>query len=329
MKKALILSLLVVLAYANPVFAEDAGGEVENETLAFRSTWGSEVRLLQLERALEKNIAWGEEIIGYVEANGSDSSGLEAILAEMNVLLDEVGSTEPAVGEAAAKAFVDMKQESVALTKEFRESARTLISGPEAAALRKSFRAELNGTGQEWKQRFRNARNAYNAEQLQNMMDAAGIDDPGLIEDVENGEANKSQVQKSLKNAFKAMNNTQKRNAWSAMKEEHVKGSVFKKAVADRVALNQMERANARLEKRLEKAQAMNLSDGAQERLQKRVENLDRQMGKLQDRMEKRQEIIQKQQDKKGPGQENPAGGGPGNNGLGAQGNNGGGGNGK
>jgi len=110
---------IAVAAYAEG----DNTLQTDNQTAAFSLGIGAKVRLLQLENSIDRNIMQGEAVLSAIkERNASaDTSEPEALLAEMKVLRDEVASVTPAAGDEAARQFVELKEDAIELTKEFRE----------------------------------------------------------------------------------------------------------------------------------------------------------------------------------------------------------------
>jgi hypothetical protein len=287
MKRILALSAALLVALAAAAAAEDDG--LGNETREFSSPLGAKVRLLQLEEALERNILWGEGIVSAIrEKNSSaDTADLEAILAQMRALRDEVNSTAPEGGEEAAKRFVDMKDDALSLTKEFRDGARALISPGDIPGLRKRLGELKKGEFDEFKRRINQTRREYNAQKLGEILSAAGLSDPQLVDDVKAGTAGLKDVREFLRSSLGNMTKEDRRKAFQAVQEVNVKGNVFLRAVLDKVMERRLERVEDRVGKRLRRAQEANVSDDVLERLQNRSGWVERRLELVREQDEK------------------------------------------
>src|SRR3989344_6089538 len=75
----------------------EVDNETSEETESMSSVSGAKVRLLQLEKAITRNIARGEAVIATIQEKNPEASvaGLKSILAELNVLKDEVAALSP------------------------------------------------------------------------------------------------------------------------------------------------------------------------------------------------------------------------------------------
>ncbi|MFH0863258.1 MAG: hypothetical protein V1875_09575 [Candidatus Altiarchaeota archaeon] len=321
MKKVLVLSAALLVLLAGIAAAQE-----DSQTEAFGSALGAKVRLLQLEASLERNIGIGDAVVAAIgEANSSaDTGGLEAVLAEMAALGDEVGaaSDNPGSGDEAARDFVDMKDDARELSKRFREEARSLVNPGELEGVRGRIGNITRQERKELKDELNRTRLEYNAQKLEDALGAIGASNPALVEQVRGGEAGMKEIKDFLKDAECNMTRKERHDAMLALQEQFAKGRVFANAVADKVRYNQLERVQKRMERRLDRADELNLSDGAKNRLQnrtgwvegrmddirervevrvgrignttaKRIENVDRLIGKVEDRGEKLSERIE------------------------------------
>jgi DNA repair exonuclease SbcCD ATPase subunit len=281
----LFVSAVLLVALAAAAAADDYG--VGNDTKAFTSTWGAKVRLLQLEASIDRNILAGNEIVSAIkEGNSSADTGeLEGIIAELDALKTEVSEAagDPGTGDDAAKKFVDMKNDAVELSREFRENARELLKGGDIEGLRKRVREITRSERKELQEEIKRTRCGYNAEKAGELFQAAGISDAGLVEKIQDCEAKVKDVKDAIKNATSNMNATERRQALQALREKVAKGNVFMNSVADKVRYNHLERVQTRLERRLEKAETLNLTEGAKLRLDNRTSWVADRMGKIEE----------------------------------------------
>lgn len=284
---AALFTVLVPAATADSDTGDDE--TADDDVTAFTSDYGARVRLLQLEESITRNILWGREIVEKIkELNESaDTSELEAILAELETLRDEVAGTTPAAGEEGAKEFVDMKSDAINLTREFRDAVRELLSPGDIQGLRKRL-GDIESEGlKNLRKEIREAIRNYNAERIAEILEEAGIDDPQLIEAIRAGNATRQEVAEALREA-----NAGKGKAFRlayVLKEKKQKANVFMEAVRAKVKLNQTERIQSRIQVRLEQAgKKVNLSVKAAEKIQERIQSNERKLERLEEKLQEK-----------------------------------------
>lgn len=279
----------------------DDDNTTDSDTSAFHSTYGAKVRLLQLEMSIKKNILWGDVIVSSVKQKDSsvDTSDLEAILAQMNTLLDEVSTVQPGSGNVSAQVFVDLKDDARNLSKEFKDSVHSILNESDTLALRKKLGAINWNQTKDLVRKINETRHEYNAEVVERILARGNITDADLLEKVRNGTAKPSDIKDSLKDAFSMLNDSQKKHAYVAIKEETAKSKVFMRAIADRLVYQRAERELNRTETRIGKAEKMNLSEGVINKLEKHKEQSLGRIDRVQNRTEQRIDMIKNITDRK------------------------------
>jgi hypothetical protein len=288
--KLFVFSAILIVALAAAAAASDDG--VGNDTKAFTSTFGAKVRLLQLEASIGRNILAGNEIVSAIKKSNSsiDTGDLEGIIAELDALKAEVSKAaeNPETGNDAAKKYVDMKNDAIELSREFRETAGELFRGGDLEGLRKKVMEIAKGERSELLDEINKTRCRYNAEKAEELFSSAGISDARLVQKIRDCEATEKDIKDAIKNATTNMSATEKRNAFQALLENVAKENVFMNSVADKVRYKQLERIQNRLEKRLEKAEELNLTEGTRLRLQNRTVWVTGRMEKIEARFSSR-----------------------------------------
>lgn len=284
MKKALTL-LLMVLVIGMPLSlaeeeatttetsdttTEDVVDETTAEEIKVMSNGiGAEIRLLQLEKRITRNILVGNEVIAAVEEAGEETSELEAIISEMELLKKEVQEADP-TAEDAAKIYVDLKSDAIDLSQQFREKANDLLGEQERVQIRERVREMSNDEITGLQEKIQNRIRTYNTEQVKSMFEIAGITDEALLAKVENGEATKAEIKEALRTALQGMDKDEKKAAMIEMKEQGIKRNVFQMNAVEQARLNNAVRKEERLTNRLNKLG--NAEDKVQERLQERIQ---------------------------------------------------------
>mgnify|MGYP000192954539 CR=1 FL=1 len=189
MKKIVgIMIVLVLMASLTPLALADEAGESEveidaetyNEVEAMEYPYGAEIRLLQLEKAVTKNIVKGEEIVSVLKESGYNTTELETILAELELLLEEVQSAD-ANSTNATQEFVDLKHDAIELTKEFRDALHELIDDDMADGLQERIREMTCEQVQNLTTKIQNRIRHYNRNQLHRLFGIIGEANESLL----------------------------------------------------------------------------------------------------------------------------------------------------
>jgi hypothetical protein len=103
----IIMVLMLMVPLASYALADDADDtqqdeieineETQKEIEIMSDHLGAQIRLLQLEKAITKNIAKGNEVIAALKEADINTTILEAILAELELVKEEVQSADPNV----------------------------------------------------------------------------------------------------------------------------------------------------------------------------------------------------------------------------------------
>ena len=273
-----ILSMIMVLLLAASMVslaladeAEDIDKETEEETVVMHYPFGAEVRLLQLERALTKNIVIGGEVIIVVQEIGGNTSELEAILAEMELLLEEVKAADPNSTDAV-QYFVDLKIDAIELTKEFRETVRELLDEETAEQLRERIRERLWDELEDLRQRIRNRIREYNRNQLHGMYGFLGLVDNGLLEQYKNGNISIGEIKSQINKSIQLMSKEEIKEAYAELKEARIRNRIHSIVKVENVSQNIQERKQTRLNNRYENTENIN-DEQLRERIQQRINN--------------------------------------------------------
>ncbi|PIN72500.1 hypothetical protein COV21_01980, partial [Candidatus Woesearchaeota archaeon CG10_big_fil_rev_8_21_14_0_10_45_5] len=170
----------------------------EEEIRPMRFPHGAQVRLLELEKSITRNILVGNQTIAAIKAGNSsaNTTNLVSIIDKLIILRNEVRTitvNETAMlnktSEELAQQFVDIKREAINLSKEFRDAARPLLKETDRQIIREYMkeidRTELKNIDDE----IRDARHRYNADLLNATFSHLGLNNSALLERVRNGDA--------------------------------------------------------------------------------------------------------------------------------------------
>ena len=227
----------------------------EEEIRPMRFPHGAQVRLLELEKSITRNILVGNQTIAAIKAGNSsaNTTNLVSIIDKLIVLRNEVRTitvNETAMlnktSEELAQQFVDIKREAINLSKEFRDAARPLLKETDRQIIREYMkeidRTELKNIDDE----IRDARHRYNADLLNATFSHLGLNNSALLERVRNGDAKVGEIKNYVRDALRNETPKQRQQAMLKLSEAEAKRNVYQEAVRARVLANQSERLNQR-----------------------------------------------------------------------------------
>jgi len=227
----------------------------EEEIRPMRFPHGAQVRLLELEKSITRNILVGNQTIAAIKAGNSsaNTTNLVSIIDKLIVLRNEVRTitvNETAMlnktSEELAQQFVDIKREAINLSKEFRDAARPLLKETDRQIIREYMkeidRTELKNIDDE----IRDARHRYNADLLNATFSHLGLNNSALLERVRNGDAKVGEIKNYVRDALRNETPKQRQQAMLKLREAEAKRNVYQEAVRARVLANQSERLNQR-----------------------------------------------------------------------------------
>jgi len=290
MKK--ILSIMMVLLLAASMvplaLADEAEDNVEidvetqREVQIMGNKTGAQIRLLQLEKVITINIVQGEYLISLLKNDTANTSELEAILAELKLVKDEVQSADPNASDAV-ETFIDLKSDAFGLITDFRTRLHTLVDNETAESFKDQIKEMSNETVENLGQKIHEMVREYNANQLQIIYGFLGKLNDSLIKGYKNGNYSMEQVKQNVSEMVKNMTGQKIYEAILEIKEYNIhRVAQVQQYVADAIEGFQ-ERKQRRLEERLN-----NIPENAQDIVKEHMEQnlldalaaLDNQKGK-------------------------------------------------
>jgi len=280
-----ILSIVMVLLLAASVvplaLADEAGdiqqdeveidAETQDEVEIMYYQFGAEVRLLQLEKSITKNILKGEEVVSVLKGAEYNTTELEAILSELELLKEEVQSADPNSTDAV-QIFVDLKSDAIELTKDFRETLKDLLDEGTVEELRERIREMVCEQVQNLSQQIRNRIRQFNRNQLHRIYGIIGETNSSLINEYQNGNVTKEQVKQQISKKVNEMTKEKRYQIFSELKEGKIRERIQARVCVENVTQNFQERKEARLTNRLHNAQnAQNIDNQVRAEMENRI----------------------------------------------------------
>ena len=279
MKKILGITMVLLLATSMVplTLADEAEDTQQDEVKIMNDQLGAQIRLLQLEKAIAKNILKGEEVVSVLKESEYDTTELEAILAELELLKGEVQSAD-SNSTNATQIFVDLKSDAVELTKDFKEALKELLDEKTIEELRERIREMVCEQVQNLSQQIQNRTRQFNRNQLHKIYGVIEETDSSLIDEYQNGNVTREQVKQQVSKKINEMTKEKRYQVFSELKEGSIRERIQARVCVEDAAENFQERKEVRLTNRLRSAQ--NIDDDQirtemEQRMQNRLNNMD------------------------------------------------------
>lgn len=239
MKKILgVLTILLLIGIIPGVIAQEIN-EIDSNTLQevkiFTTPHGAEVRMVQLEKSITRNILVGSKTIQVIKQNYLDTNtiDMETILNELEALLEEVKNynTENKDANALANDFVAIKKSAINLTQEFRLITNTILNTNDLSQIREEIKNIENNELQNMNNAIRNVIRKHNAQRTQTMLQIMGLENQNLIQAILDGNITREEVKLQIRQNFQDLNTQEKIQTNAKIKETINKRIISEKEI--------------------------------------------------------------------------------------------------
>lgn len=305
----MLLGLMFLMTMVPIVLAEDISVDTnidanitqidEREARSMLSPFGSEVRMLQLEKSVTRNVLIGNIVLQVISDNNTtaDITNAENTLNTMEMLLEEIKNT-PTEGDknVLVQTFVELKKEARTLSANFRTETKDLITSDDRREImeqvREIDRNQFNELSETIKEKVKN----FNAEKMKEKFNSMGIKNENMINRIRNGDANLKEIREYALSEFKDFNSIEKKRIASQMKNDSIKRIVQQKQITQKVMQNLRERLENSIQNRNE-----NLNDWLERKgLDRNLDANINRMQRLENQSERIQEMLGKMQNRNG-----------------------------
>ncbi len=241
------------------VYAEDAADSMNAITIddktrkqaeIMNNGIGAEIRLLQLEKAILRNIEKGEAILSYLNDSDVDLLELEAIIAELELLKQEVHSADFNATDAV-RVFVDLKHDAVNLTKDFRETVRVFLNGSIIEQLQQRLRNMTGNQTKNLSNRIQAKIRQFNSNQFHEMFQLMEKNGSIVMNQYQNGSLTLSQLKQQFRYMFNQTEKAKQFNVLSSVKQEKIQHNMRIQNRIQNASMGFQQRKTTRLMNRL------------------------------------------------------------------------------
>ena len=211
---------------------KDIDSETEKEIFVMNNSLGAEIRLLQLQKALLKNIFKGNMTIEVLKVLGFNITALEDILDQMKEVLEEVKAANTSSNESV-QIFVELKNQSKNFTTQFRETIRELLDNVTLQELKEMIKENFSEQLQDLDKNIRNKIRHFNRNQLYRLYGLIGKVNDSFIEDYLNGNVSLNLTKIQLCKIINQLTKEKRYLIFSEIKEDNIKGKIHAKTIID------------------------------------------------------------------------------------------------
>jgi len=281
MKLVMLVVCMTLVISTTIAYAESEDVDIDVHTCGkiriFNNPYGSEVRFLQFEKSVTNNIYKGELIVTNLSELGYETIDLEVILAEMELLLGEIQAADINSSEVVYL-FVELKQDAINLSKEFRETLHGLVDAETIAALQEMIKNNVCEKAQGLQSWIQNKIRLYNGQQLKEIFGILGKADSQDPQKYQNGALSLVQVKQNLALGASLLTDEEKFNFLVELQSGNIRSQIRSRVNIQNVTNNYSHNKCNRLQNRLNNSE--NIENEAlrlqlQQRLRFRINQTD------------------------------------------------------
>ena len=206
--------------------------DTEREVGIMNNSFGARIRLLQLEKALLTNILKGAMTVQVLKGLNVSTIELDEILTNLSDVLDAVQAADPKTNDSVLL-FVELKNESKNLTKQFRDTLRLLLDNETIAMIKKQLQNMTSDELQNCSMRLHHWIRQFNQNQLYRLYGIIGETNTSLINEYINGNISLDLVKLQLHKMVNQMTKEKRHMIFSEIKEENIKNKVHTQKMLD------------------------------------------------------------------------------------------------
>lgn len=225
-----VLVGVMVLFQTTVAFAQNAGEqsddvlideETREELEIMNNYYGATIRLLQLEQAVVCNLDTGNALVSLLSDFDVDTLELEAILAEMQLLVQEIQAVDPNASEVSYL-FVELKKDAMNLSTEFRDLLHSLLDPATLEVVREAVHNHSCDQALEIGEQIRRRIKAFNEQQLHTIVPLLGITNDSFVQGYHNGTLSLAHVKQRLSATVHALGEGEQFGLYTELKEDHL-----------------------------------------------------------------------------------------------------------
>ncbi|MDD2531370.1 MAG: hypothetical protein PHO61_01620 [Candidatus ainarchaeum sp.] len=241
---AMVLGLLI-LTTMPLVLAEENEGIIidsnitpidEKEAKLILSPLGAEVRMIQLEKSITRNVLSGEVVLNTLKTNHPDYDLIESekTLNTLEMLLEEVKNTNTQEDKnVLVQTFVELKKEARTLSTQFKTQTKGFIDSNDRTQIMLKIKEIDSNYLTEIKNKAQERIREYNALRVKQHLEALGENEDSLIEDINRGVANLTQTREKLMEKFGELNDANKKQIATKTRNEGIQKTIENKKIME------------------------------------------------------------------------------------------------
>ena len=261
-----LFAICIFLLSSSAAFADDAdngeGFEIQIDDLTraeieiMDDPDGTIVRLLQLEKDLTCNIYKGEYLVTFLLDLDIDTIEFEAILSEMQLLLEEIQAVNPDSSEAVYL-FVELKQDAIGLSTEFREALHVIVDETTLEMFKETMQNLKCEQAEELDEQINDQIVLFNKRQLEAILSLLGVTDANFAQGYQNKTNSLHQVRLYLSKKVQNLTEDEQFQIYSKVKEDQIITRIQARFSIDNLTSQYQQRACIRFRNRINRSETV------------------------------------------------------------------------
>jgi hypothetical protein len=199
--------------------------ETGKEIRFMNNSLGAEIRILQLEKAIIKNILVGNMTIEVIKGLDFNTTTLEVILDELKIVLEDVKAANASANDSV-QVFVELKNQSKNLTRQFRETIKELLTDEKIREIKQNISEIVKESIQDLTHLIKIRIRQFNRNQIYRLYGIIGETNSTFINGYINESINLSQVKLQICKMINQMAKEQKFDVFSEIKEDNIRRNI-------------------------------------------------------------------------------------------------------
>ena len=283
----------------------------EEDSRLILDNHGAQIRLLQLQNRVDFQVESAGLILGKITQLGKEDQfnmvSLNQNVNELRAISIRISEYDLAnkTANETAQEYVALKKESIAITNDFKANIGDGLTEEDKAALKKLINQKDNERKNIKDVRIEKLKDEFNKKQIKEILNKFNINNPLLVQKIENGEITLDEVKNQIQNRYGNLTDEEKANLKAKIIENEIKLKIENnqmKAEVEKEATRIREEQKQRFEeekfqvesKYLErlKERENQLNENLKEREEQLRENLKEREEQLRENLKEREEQL-------------------------------------
>ncbi len=269
----------------------------EKEARTMLSPFGAEVRMLQLEKSVTRNVLIGNEVLQVLSKNHTDANLTDAenTLNSLEMVLEDIKAA-PTEGDknVLVQTFIELKKEAKTLSNDFKQETKNIINAQDRQEIMTNIKDLDKNDLMDINNKIREILKNFNAEKMKEKFNQMGIKNEDMIGRIRNGDMNFKEIRDYALNQFRDLNETEKKQIAATMRNNTIKNMVQQREMTQKIIKDLRQNMLDKMQNRAEnlsnwmERKALDANARGDFNITQRLENQNERLNQMIQRMEDR-----------------------------------------